>query len=117
MNTGAFGEKQALKYLQDNDYSFLTANFRTRNGEIDLICKQGDTYVFVEVKTRSSDRFGQPYEAVGFTKRNRMKRAIDYYLMQNNLNNCTIRADVISIMIGPDQTVKELKHFKNIEFD
>lgn len=117
MNVGAIGENLARQYLLKKDYTFLTANFRTRSGEIDLICKDNNTYVFVEVKTRLSDLHGQPYEAVGFNKKTRMKRAIGYYLLQNKLNEPQMRADVISIFLDNNGEARDLKHFINVALD
>ncbi len=117
MNVGALGEHLARQYLQEKDYSFVTSNFRTRAGEIDLIFKQGNTYIFVEVKTRLSDRLGKPYEAVGFHKKLRMKRAIDYYLLTNKIGQSPLRVDIVSILLHSNGQISDLKHFENIEID
>lgn len=117
MNVGSLGEHLARQYLQDKHYSFLTANFRTRTGEIDLIFKDHETYVFVEVKTRLSDRLGKPYEAVGFHKKQRMKRAIDYYLMTNKISESPLRVDIVSILLQSNGKIDDLKHFENVGLD
>lgn len=73
---GQLGEELASSYLRNHRYTILTKNFRTRAGEIDIICRDGETLVFVEVKTRVGDFRGKPYEAVDFRKLSHLKKAI-----------------------------------------
>ena len=65
---GDMGERRAVKFLKKKGYKILETNFKTNFGEIDIIARKGDYICFVEVKTRSSDNFGEPREAVNFHK-------------------------------------------------
>ena len=69
---GIYGEKLALKYLKKQKYKILEKNFRCALGEIDIVAKDGEFLVFVEVKTRSSNAFGEPMEAVDFYKQRKL---------------------------------------------
>jgi putative endonuclease len=76
---GREGERLAARFLERRGYRVLGSGFRARRGEIDLICRRGDRLVLVEVKTRSSDRFGTPAEAVGPRKRRALQAAAAEY--------------------------------------
>lgn len=101
--TGCTGEKRAASYLEAKGIQILERNFRCRFGEIDLIGREGDCIVFVEVKYRSSVSMGRPEEAVDFRKQRRICRAALYYLSSRHLENCSVRFDVIAIL-GEDIT-------------
>src|ERR1700719_1438922 len=75
LRRGALGEKLACRFLRRNGYKVLYRNFRgRRGGEIDIVCRDRDTLVFIEVKTRTRDDFGRPLAAVDQQKRNRISR-------------------------------------------
>lgn len=93
---GSKGEEIAADYLKKKGYSILYRNYKTPYGEADIITKDNDTVVFVEVKTRSNVSFGQPFEAVNFKKQERLKRIALFY-MKNINRQIKIRFDVISI--------------------
>ena len=76
---GREGERLAARFLERRGYRVLGSGFRARRGEIDLVCRRGDRLVLVEVKTRSSDRFGTPAEAVGARKRRALLAAAAEY--------------------------------------
>lgn len=67
---GKIGEKLAAEYLEKHGYEIITTNFYTKRGEIDIIARKDNEIVFVEVKTRSSDSFGKPVEAVTILNKN-----------------------------------------------
>lgn len=99
-NTRAIGtqyETKAALYLEKKGYVILEKNFRTRYSEIDIIAKDGDTYVFCEVKYRSNNHFGSPFDAVDVRKQRRITRAAMYYCVSKNILNCPCRFDVIAI--------------------
>ena len=98
---GQKGEQIATVFLLKNNYQIITKNFRTKFGEIDIIAKDSDVLVFVEVKTRTSTSFGLPYEAVNKAKLRQIAKAGDIYLMQNKASSPKIRIDVISILLSP----------------
>lgn len=95
--TGKNGEKIAEKYLLENNYKILEKNFNCRQGEIDIIAKEDDEIIFIEVKTRTNKRYGNPIDAVTNTKQKHLKKAIEYYLYINKLENSFIRIDVIEV--------------------
>jgi len=76
---GREGEQLAARFLERRGYRVIGSGFRARRGEIDLVCRRGDRLVLVEVKTRSSDRFGTPIEAVGPRKRRALQAAAAEY--------------------------------------
>lgn len=96
---GKTGEDLAASYLKDLGYTLIKRNYRIRGGEIDIIAEQGQTLVFIEVKTRSSMQFGGPLEAVGPAKQKQIIYTAQHYLQQNDLFNRDIRFDVLGILI------------------
>lgn len=93
---GAWGEALAAEYLKKKKYRILAAGYRSRFGEIDLVACDKKYLVFVEVKTRKSDRFAQAKEFVDFRKQNRLKTTAAVYLDQNP-TQLQPRFDVIEI--------------------
>ena len=105
---GSEGEVLALQFLRKKGYVILAQNYKTRIGEIDIIAKDGETIVFVEVKARSNDSFGSPYESVNTTKRQKLKNLALLYLKKQKKEFPT-RFDVISITcLGNGH--KEIQH-------
>lgn len=97
---GIKGEKLAADFLREKGYGIISRNFKTPIGEIDIIAKDGKTLVFVEVKTRSDNTFGQPFEAVNYRKREKLKKVALYYLKNNSKKEASSRFDVLSIEIN-----------------
>ena len=95
-------EDLAKNYLLNSDLVFIEANFYSRFGEIDLIMKDGDVWVFVEVKYRKSDRFGSPFALVSLSKQKKIIQTAKFYLLKKQLNeyNSYFRYDVVSLL-GP----------------
>ena len=85
------------KYLEKIGSQILIRNFRSYYGEIDIIVKDKNEYVFVEVKTRASDKFGKPVEAVDNTKQKHIYKTAEYYLYCKKLENTYIRFDIIEV--------------------
>ncbi|MBA3648436.1 MAG: YraN family protein [Chitinophagales bacterium] len=98
---GVKGEILALEFLEKKGYVILEINWRFSHTEVDIIAKQPNTLVIVEVKTRTGDQFGFPEEAVGIEKQKNLARAADEYLERNNLD-MDVRFDVISITFKND---------------
>jgi len=97
---GQLGEKLAKKFLEEREYEIIQQNFKSREGEIDIIAKDKDeTVVFVEVKTRTSLEFGNPSEAVNQIKKEHILKTAKYFLYSNNINECNLRFDVIEVFI------------------
>lgn len=97
---GRIGEKTAVKHLKGKGFKILETNYKTRLGEIDLIAKDGEYTVFVEVKARSSDAFGVPSEAVDKRKREKYYKVASEYLLIHGLTDTPCRFDVIEIEDG-----------------
>jgi putative endonuclease len=96
---GDLGERAAEKYLRGAGMGIIARGFRFRGGEIDLIARDGDELVFVEVKTRSSDDFGNPVESVTRGKRRKLIQAASFYLQSRGIPQHPCRFDVISIRL------------------
>ncbi len=116
MNTkqleGRTGEIEATKYLENLEYQILCNNFRCIQGEIDIIAKDGREIVFIEVKTRTSTKFGEGREAVDKNKQKHILNAAKYYLYKNNLEDSFTRIDVIEVYIKND--IKIINHLKQV---
>lgn len=108
---GKIGEEEACKYLQKSNYEILGRNFLSKNGEIDIIAKKDNEYVFTEVKTRLSRNFGRPAEAVDSNKQKHIINATKYYVYKNALENQNIRFDIIEVYINKKN--KLINHIKN----
>jgi putative endonuclease len=94
---GAAGEALACRYLQSHGFAVVARNFRCRSGEVDVVARQGETTVFVEVKERHGASHGQAYEAVTFGKRRRIIRAARLFAAARGLSETPLRFDVVSI--------------------
>ena len=106
--TGTSYEIKAEEYLLQNGYKILERNFRNRSGEIDIIAKDGEYFCFIEVKYRTTNDFGNPFEAVDYQKQNPIRKVANYYFMKNKLSEWTpCRFDVIGF-VG-----EEMMHIEN----
>jgi len=94
---GNMAEEVACNYLKGLNYKIITRNFRCKLGEIDIIARQGDYIVFVEVKYRKDNSYGYPREAVNYYKQRNISKVALYYLLINNINNYNCRFDVVEI--------------------
>ena len=112
LRRGRLGERAAQQHLRQAGLKFLTANFRTTRGEIDLVFRDGDCLVFVEVKTRSSEDWTRPAAAVNAGKKRRLsKAALDYLRLLDN-PPIKIRFDVVEVLLA-DGVVREVRHLPN----
>ena len=110
LDLGNKGENWAIKFLKEKGYKILERNLKTPFGEVDIIAKDRNTIVFIEVKTRSSDAFGQPFEAVNYQKQERLKKIALFYLKGIKID-LPIRFDVMSIIFRNGKT--EINHIIN----
>jgi len=109
---GELGERAAKKYLQRGGLKFLTANFRSARGEMDLIFRDQDCLVFVEVKTRSSEEWVRPAAAVNAERRRRLTRtALDYLRLLRN-PPIRVRFDIVEVLLQNSE-VHEVRHLAN----
>ena len=101
LRRGVLGEKLACRYLKRNGCKILFRNFRGRSGgEIDVVCRDNDTLVFVEVKTRSREDFGRPVEAVDREKRKRISRGALAWLRMLDNPDILFRFDVVEVVLA-----------------
>ena len=99
---GKKGEETAVGLLKDNGYKILLRNYKTKLGEIDIIASDKGTICFIEVKTRQSDRFGLPSEAISEPKQRQISKAALAFLKERKLLDKKARFDVVSIMYSKD---------------
>ena len=103
---GAFWEQKAGEYLQSMGYEILEYNFRCRTGEIDIVARDGVYLVFCEVKYRGGTASGYPSEAVDHRKQKVISRCALYYLMKHGNTEIPCRFDVVSVLDGDVQIIK-----------
>jgi putative endonuclease len=96
---GAQAERLAAEHLERRGYRIIDRNYRYRGGELDLVARDGDTLVFVEVRARRSDAHGAPFETVGREKQRRVARAAEHWLVTHGLTRAFARFDVVSILL------------------
>lgn len=99
LERGRRAEKQAAEFLRSHGYQILEENYRWPGGEIDLIARDGEFLVFVEVKARSSESFGLPEEFVNARKRQKLVRTAQRYLLQHP-TKLPVRFDVVALSRG-----------------
>lgn len=99
-SVGIKGEEAARAFLQSRGYKIEAVNYRTRTGEIDIIARHKSVLVFVEVKTRKSQTYGLPYEAVQVRKQTKIRQVAMQFLADKATGCSGIRFDVISILIS-----------------
>ena len=112
LRRGELGERAAKMFLQKAGLKFLTANFRSGRGEIDLVFRDGDCLAFVEVKTRSTEDWTRPAAAVDARKRKLLSQtALDYLRLLKN-PRVKIRFDIVEVLLA-DGEVREIRHLPN----
>ena len=110
---GDAGERQAAKFLKRLGYRIVTRRFRFGRGDIDLVALDGQTIVFVEVKTRRSSDWGTPEEAVDHFKQKQLTKLALAFLKRYNLLERAARFDVVSIVWPDDRQPPKITHFQN----
>ena len=105
IGTGAGGEREAARFLEENGYEILERNYRVAGSEVDLIAKKDDVLCFVEVKTRGSDDYGMPEEFVDRRKRQKIIRAARIYAAQDKFQEFYIRFDIIALLYQEDDRI------------
>lgn len=104
---GRAGEALARRYLEQQGLILVERNFRCRRGELDLIMRDGDQLVFVEVRSRRNRGFGTAAETITKTKQNSLIRAAMYYLQLRRWRSISCRFDVIAITLDPNKNIVE----------
>ena len=108
LRRGRLGERAAKKHLQAQGLKFLAANFRSEHGEIDLVFRDGDCLVFVEVKARSSEEWTRPAAAVDARKRRLLSLTAEVYLRKLDDRRVKWRFDIVEVLLA-DGEVREVR--------
>lgn len=113
-NVGNQGEFLACEYLKKQGYGIIERNFRIRGGEIDIVAKDGDYLVFVEVKTRYSHEYGLPVESMTPWKIKHLKKAAQFYLLKIDWGDGPYRLDFVSVDFANSKDNPEMELIQNI---
>ena len=106
---GKSGEIIASNFLKQKGYKIIATNYKNKIGEIDIIAKDKDTLVFVEVKTRLTRAFGDPFEAINYKKQQKIHKVATLYLIQHKaFEKCDIRFDAVSIVGQEDYEISRI---------
>ena len=109
---GRYGEDRACDYLRGLGYSIVERNWRCRIGEIDIIARDHDRFVFVEVKTRSADGFGHPFESITETKAARLRRLVAAWCESRQVSGIKVRLDAVSVLVRAGRV--NIEHLKQV---
>jgi putative endonuclease len=109
--TGISGEEIAQRFIEEIGMKIIECNFCCNIGEIDIIARDKNELVFIEVKTRTNNMFGSPSDAITFIKKKHIFRVAEYYIMINKLEKEYIRFDVIEVYIFENEKYK-VNHIK-----
>jgi len=110
--TGNKGETLACEYLERKGYKILARNYRSKWGEVDVIAKEKDIVVFVEVKTKTSDAFGEPWEMVNHWKVEQVKRMGEMWCREMGWEG-RVRVDVVGVWLNGDEP--KIEHWESVE--
>jgi putative endonuclease len=105
---GKKGEEVALRFLKKKGYRIIERNYVCKMGEMDIVAKEKDALVFVEVKTRTSTDFGPPQLAVNSTKQRQLSKVALNFLKEKKLGDIKARFDVVAILLSPNGEEIEL---------
>lgn len=114
IRTGSYGEETATKFLQKKGYSIIDRNFRSRNGEVDIVAVHDNTLIFIEVKTRTGSKFGEPAEAITYWKLRSLLNVAQYYKITHKNLPDAMRIDGVFIKFSFDGTMESIEHMQNI---
>ncbi|MCI8277769.1 MAG: YraN family protein [Clostridia bacterium] len=112
MELGNKGEEIASRYLEKNEYEIIARNFKCAKGEIDIIAKDKEDIVFIEVKTRRNENYGKPVDSVNFIKQKHIKEVSKFFMYLNNIKDFSIRYDIIEIYKKENKFL--INHLKNL---
>jgi putative endonuclease len=108
---GKKGEDTAAQFLEGKGYEIVARNYHVKRQEIDIVAKEKETYVFVEVKSRSSSDFGFPEDFVSAQQEGRIRNAATHFLVEQNITAKHIRFDVVSVLVSENNM--EIEHFED----
>lgn len=107
---GQWGENYAASHLEANGYHIIERNWRCREGEVDLVARDGETLVFVEVKTRRGDAYGTPEEALTPRKAEKLLALGQQYVYEHALDNVNWRIDLVAVELDPQGRLLRCNH-------
>jgi len=110
---GNEGEKLAEKYLKRKGYKIIQKNYRCKLGEIDIIAEQNKVIVFVEVRTKQSEKLGLPQYSINTAKKGQISKAALWYIKEKKIVNQTCRFDVIAITYPSNSQEPHIEHIEN----
>ncbi len=105
-NLGKTGETIASDFLEKNGYTIIARNYRRKFGEIDIIARERDYLVFIEVKTRTGTSHGHPLEAITLRKQRQISKVAQCYLTENHLFDTAARFDVVSVILSQNKQIQ-----------
>lgn len=111
---GARGEALAEQFLIEQGFRLIDKNWRCRYGELDLLMRDGDSYVAVEVKTRTSVRYGTPLEAITAQKASRLRRLLLEWIREHGVRGAKLRVDGVGVIVSPDGSEPRIDHLRGI---
>lgn len=112
---GKIGEEIAVKFLKQDGYYIIERNYRNNFGEIDIIAAKNNYTIFIEVKSRTSEKYLSLKETLKAEQISHLRRAAIYYFAEKNIHLSSIRFDLITLKIDPEaKKIDKLKHYKNI---
>ena len=106
------GEEMATRFLSAKGYTILHRNIRFPEGELDIVARQGNSLVFIEVKTRETDKFGSPHQFVSEKKQRRQATMASRFTSICRLRSVPVRFDIISVILPPSESAK-IEHIEN----
>jgi len=113
IEVGRSGEAVAKQYLQKNGYNIIEENYKTKYSEIDLIARDKNTLVFLEVRAKSGELFGTPEESITRNKVRTLIKNANAYVARKGYNK-NYRIDVVCVVFRKDKQVRRISHYKNI---
>ena len=113
LRKGELGEKAAERHLCQRGLKLLARNYASGRGEIDLIFRQGQCMIFVEVKTRSKENWSRPAAAVNARKRKLICQTAMDYLKQLHFPKCKLQFDIVEVLLNDEEQVREVRHLPN----
>lgn len=113
LELGRAAEDAASQFLKNRGYRILFRNYSSSGGEIDIICRQGDSIVFVEVKSLSSDAAADPEEHVNSTKQRQLRKAAKAWIHAHDEPEAAYRFDVVAVVISSNSAVPIINHIED----
>lgn len=111
ISLGKWGEDAAVNYLRHAGFKIVARNYQHKFGEIDIVASKDSTFIFIEVKTRSSVRYGHPAEAITYRKKRQISKAALAYVTRHQLTEYPVRFDVVSVIKKPQGA--EISHLES----